>query len=559
MDDTDLWSTREEVEYETFVDEFGNEHKERLNATPPANATEKGPAAFNAHRLDVHTGQGLARSKGADVPGEDFDDDLRRAAPHFTADALRRSSVQVALNRRGVQEGAALDRDRVMYDGYNLKTRTEPRPLVPTRRGAQALSVVGAERHDPRVVRAGPQGRREAPLRSGAHATDAGDGRGTVTAVLRRGADADAVHMGAHGAVARASNEGGGERATVARPAARSAALLAEDALPVQENARVTHAQRWKWMEERPEVSLAADCAPGAPARATRTDAHRAGPAGERALGDRDAAAARPAVRTTTYAQQVYAHAQRYLGAKDAAQGAVPRLVAALTGRRGLAAAHDPTRRIGPHAPAPHAQTSYEATRKRVLESARARDNALDAAVLERRVAQYLEHEQERSALPAVQERDLADDAYAAPATTQRDVAYPLPAARGGRARAHAADAHDLRDAARHERHATTRRAANAAPTLAHDAVALAQDGRNRTGAEAASAVPARHARGGKADLTSARAPPSAGPPAARAPAAPEAGRKASALPAAVPRAGMRSAGAARAPAEVVLARGVRA
>jgi hypothetical protein len=160
MDET-IWVSTFPKSVEKYVDDEGVEREEEVQTMPPPNFVDKGPSFYNSGKLDLHTTGQIVAKKGNELESVmgSFDLNSHRAVESFSQTASKRLSVQVDLNKRGVQPAPDIEYGErsELYKGYNIRDPNISRKIfIPdTRRGVQPLSVTGNER------RAGFDKRRE--------------------------------------------------------------------------------------------------------------------------------------------------------------------------------------------------------------------------------------------------------------------------------------------------------------------------------------------------------------------------------------------------------------
>lgn len=568
MDEVDLWATREEDTFETFTDALGNERRERVPSLPLPDLVDRGAAASNGHKLDMFTTGPARPSKGGEVEATPMDPDAQQrkdAVGAYAADWKRRSNVQVDLNRRGLQARAASDVERRddLYDGNNVKERDAfVKRLQPTRRST-SLFTTFRERHDPHAVQTALAPEVEEARRAGLwKRRDAGGGEGVAPSLSKpaRERESDAVHMGGvHGSADAAALADAGRAATVAHPRARSLAVLGADASVASAAPRASaHVAK---------ASLGADVTLGTAdsVRAARTVAgtapedHRAALAPDAVLGVQDALSVDAGDRVTHAPSTYYLHASRQLGSRDSQRADAARASASARPDVSLpGTAPEALEHVHRADGARGRVVAYEEERRRVLDAHRARDLASDAATVERLVHDGLER---KAALASARARANAADAHDvsdAVRASMRDVA---PASRAARARPLAPDA-VVPDVRGGHAESDARVAAHTVPERVGSRTVLAL----RAALQSLTAsLPAAAPVGAAVARSSARegelashAPLATGAAAPRRPVPPVLAREDS-LAVAAPRRGALRGAAASLSSDVVLARGVRA
>ena len=271
----------------------------------PPTRDSLGPSEYNPGTLNRHTGTPTWRTVRNDVPLTDAFDANPGVNPieTFTADHRRRAGVQIALNRTGTQSDAQREnfapRDSALYasGGYNPITPARSmRHFVPTRRGEEAMNVVGAERRlEPRAAL---ESAREDPLRAGAHRKEADAAQGRASHRKERAGRDSLLKMSTwQGLHSLAPNDR--VSAPTKRSAVRGDAPLSRwDSVPSGDVAQrvALHAHPWGERRAAEEVALSAydSQTTGDGVRAVRTDTPRGALAPEDTfIGVHDSNAAR--------------------------------------------------------------------------------------------------------------------------------------------------------------------------------------------------------------------------------------------------------------------------
>lgn len=213
-----LWTSQDETEETVeYEDGMGRKRQERVQAMPMPDLRPKGNTQASQRRLSVMTGGQHWAHRGTEggLPGTLFDandDASTNPGRLFHGMEKKRVATQVNLHRDGTQEAAEheLFQERNdLYEGYNPKQSRTPKVVTATRRGSQAIEVVGSERFSGVTV-AAQAGHREDPLKKGM--TDIGDEVRGMTMPTQRHAEGEFTFAGEDAVSTQMHSRVGSER-----------------------------------------------------------------------------------------------------------------------------------------------------------------------------------------------------------------------------------------------------------------------------------------------------------------------------------------------------------